>query len=53
MNANIIKLVPRKRTGKIQCAGTVLAFVPRKPTLTERIRDDFNHFPISRAGRKQ
>lgn len=52
MNATIIKFTPRKRTGKIQCAGKVIAFIPRTPSLTERVRNDFNHFPVNRAGRK-
>lgn len=52
MNARVIKLVPHKRDGKRVVAGTVLAFIPRTPTLTERIRNDFNHFPVNRTGRK-
>jgi len=52
MTATIIKFTPRKRTGKIQRAGQVVAFIPRRPSLTERVRDDFNHFPVNRAGRK-
>jgi hypothetical protein len=52
MNANVIKFSPRKRTGKTVVAGRVYAFIPRSPTLTERIRNDYNHFPINRANRK-
>lgn len=52
MNANVVKFVPRKRTGKTVVAGRVFAFIPRSPTLTERIRNDFNPFPINRASRK-
>ena len=52
MNAKVIKLIPAKRTGQIVRSGKVLAFIPRSPTLTERIRDDFNHFPVNRTGRK-
>ena len=52
MKNNVIKFVPRKRTGNAKCVGQVLTFVPRIPTLTERIRNDFNHFPTNRAGRK-
>lgn len=48
-NANIIRLVPRKGTQAPGVTCRVLAFKPRQPSLTERIRNDYNPFPVGRA----